>query len=93
MKILPEMKQVMELIKLYRSMIGSLMYLIVSRPDLCYSVGVCVRYQASPKESNLLAIKNIIEYVSAIAKYGLWYTHDTTTILVGYCDADWARKS
>ena len=78
---------------LYRSMIGSLMYLIGSRPDLCYSVGVYVRYQASPKESHLLAIKKIIKYVSEIAKYGLWYTHDTTAILVGYCDVDWARKS
>ena len=74
-------------------MIGSLLYLTTSRPDLCYSVGVCARYQASPKVSHLLATKKIIKYVSGIEDYGLWYTRDTTVSLVGYCDADWAGNS
>ena len=58
---------------LYRSMIGSLLYLTASRPDLCFSVGVCARYQANPKESYLTAVKRIIKYVNGTADYGLWY--------------------
>ena len=45
---------------LYRRMIGSLLYLTASRPNIAFSVGVCARYQASPKESHLLAVKRII---------------------------------
>ena len=56
---------------LYRSMIGSLLYLTAIRLDLCHSVGVCVRFQASSKESHLLAVKKIIKYVSRTTKYGL----------------------
>ena len=49
-----------------------------------------MRNHASPKESHLLAVKKIIKYVSGIIEYGLWYTQDTTTSLIGYCDVDWA---
>ncbi|XP_039122090.1 uncharacterized mitochondrial protein AtMg00810-like [Dioscorea cayenensis subsp. rotundata] len=52
---------------LYRSMIGSLLYLIASRPDISFSVGVCARYQATPKESHLKAVKRIIIYVHGTA--------------------------
>ena len=48
--------------KLYRSMIGSLLYLIVSHPNISFSVGACARYQANPKESHLTSIKRIIRY-------------------------------
>ena len=48
---------------LYRSMIGSLLYLTTSRPDISYSVGVCARYQVNPKESHMSALKRIIKYV------------------------------
>ena len=48
---------------LYRSMISSILYLIASRPDISYSVGVCARYQANPKESHMTALKRIIKYV------------------------------
>ena len=64
---------------LYRSMIGSLLYLTASRPDISYSVGVCARYQANPKESHMTALKRIIKYVKTIAEFGVWYS-----------DADWA---
>ena len=49
---------------LYRSMIGSLLYLTASRPDICYSVDVCASYQSDPKESHITAIKRIIRYIS-----------------------------
>ena len=45
---------------LYRSIIGSLLYLTASRPDIAFSIGVCARYQAAPKESHLIAVKRII---------------------------------
>ena len=56
---------------LYRSMIGSLLYLTASRPNISYSVGVCARYQANPKESHMTALKRIIKYVKTTAKFGV----------------------
>ncbi|KAK6136269.1 hypothetical protein DH2020_030000 [Rehmannia glutinosa] len=75
---------------LYRSMIGSLLYLTASRPDLMFSVCVCARYQADPKITHLNAVKRIIKYVSGSADLGIWYTKDTNTNLVGFSDLDWA---
>ena len=74
-------------------MISSLLYLTVSRLDLCYNVGICARYQANPKESHLLVVKKLIKYVSGKAELSLSYMHNTTTSLVGYCDVDWAGKT
>ena len=73
---------------LYRSIIGSLLYLIASRPDISYSVGVCARYQANPKEYHMTALKRIIKYVKTTAEFGLWYSKDTSDVLTGYSDAD-----
>lgn len=67
---------------LYRSMIGSLLYLIVSRPDICFSVGV---YQASPKESHLTTVKRIIRYVSGTVDHEIWFSSDTNSSLAGGC--------
>ncbi|CAM8971629.1 unnamed protein product [Rhodiola kirilowii] len=74
-------------------MIGSLLYLMASRPDITHAVGVCASYQANPKESHLMNVKRIIRYVCGTADYGLWYTKDTNSCLVGYCDADWAGNA
>ena len=49
---------------LYRSMIGTLLYLIASRPDIAFSVGVCARFQVAPKESHLTTVKRIIRYIN-----------------------------
>ena len=78
---------------LYGSMIGSLLYLTASRPDISYSVGVCVRYQANPKESHMIVLKRIIKYVKTIAEFGVWYNKDTNDVLAGYSNADWARNA
>lgn len=80
-------------VRLYRSMIGSLLYLTTSRPDISFSVGVCARYQARPKESHLHAVKGILKYIKGTVDLGIWYTKDTTPSLVGYSDADWADCS
>ena len=78
---------------LYRSMIGSLLYLIASRPDISYSVGMCARYQANPKESHMTALKRIIKYVETTAEFGVWYSKDTSDVLAGHFDADWAGNA
>ena len=75
---------------LYRSIIGSLLYLIASRPDIAFSVGVCARYQAAPKESHLTVVKRIIRYINGTPDYGLWYSKDSNACLASYSDADWA---
>ncbi|XP_059429147.1 uncharacterized mitochondrial protein AtMg00810-like [Corylus avellana] len=75
---------------LYRSMIRSLMYLTVIRSDISFSVGVCARFQANPKESHLTVVKRIICYVNGIVNYGIWYSRNTNLNLAGYSDADWA---
>ena len=78
---------------LYRSMVGSILYLTANRPDISYSVGVCARYQANPKESHMIALKRIIKYVKTTADFGVWYSKDTNDVLVGYSDADCARNA
>jgi len=78
---------------LYRSMIGSLLYLMASRPDIAFSVGVCARFQANPKESHLTAIKLIIRYVNAMINYGICFSRETNLVLSGYSDADWAGNA
>ena len=74
-------------------MIGSLLYLIASRPNISYSVGVCARYKANPKESHVIALKRIIKYVKTTANFGVWYSKDTNDVLTGYSDADWAKNA
>ena len=69
-------------------MIGSLLYLTASRPDISYSMGVCARYQANPKESHMIALKRIIKYVKTTADFGVWYNKDTNDVLAGYFDTD-----
>ena len=78
---------------LYRSMIGSLLYLTASRPNISYNVRVCARYQANPKESHITVVKRIIKYVKTTSNFGVWYDKDTNDILVGYSNADWARNA
>ena len=74
----------------YRGMIGSLMYLTSSRPDIVQSVGLCSRFQSKPKESHLSAVKMIIRYVHGTSNFGLWYPKIDDFSAVGYCDADFA---
>ena len=75
---------------LYKSMVAGLLYLTARRPDISYSVRVCARYQANPKESYMIALKRIIKYVKTTANFGVWYSKDTNDVLVGYSDAIWA---
>nr|GFB37147.1 retrovirus-related Pol polyprotein from transposon TNT 1-94 [Tanacetum cinerariifolium] len=71
-------------VHLYKSMIGSLMYLTASRPDIMYAVCVCTRFQVIPKVSHLHAVKRIFGYFKGQPKLGLWYHRDSPFELVAY---------
>ncbi|GKF25639.1 hypothetical protein Tco_0081533, partial [Tanacetum coccineum] len=77
-------------VHLYRSMIGSLMYLIASRPDIMFGVCACARFQVTPKTSHLLAVKRIFRYLKGKPTLGLWYSRDSPFELVAYIDSDYA---
>nr|GFA47845.1 ribonuclease H-like domain, reverse transcriptase, RNA-dependent DNA polymerase [Tanacetum cinerariifolium] len=74
---------------LYRSMIGSLMYLTASRPDIMFTVCACARYQVTPKECHLHVVKRIFRYLKGNPKLGLWYPKESPFDLVAYSDSDY----
>ncbi|KAJ9542522.1 hypothetical protein OSB04_029028 [Centaurea solstitialis] len=74
----------------YRGMIGSLLYLTASRPDIMFSTCLCARFQADPKESHLYAVKRIFRYLKGTPDLGLWYPKDSGFDLIGYSDSDFA---
>jgi hypothetical protein len=76
--------------KVYRSMIGYLLYLCASRPDIMLSACMCARFQADPKEVHLRAIKRIMRYLVYTPKFALWYPKGSTFDLIGYSNAHWA---
>ncbi|GKA46365.1 hypothetical protein Tco_0739248 [Tanacetum coccineum] len=80
-------------VHLYRSMIGSLMYLTTSRPDIMFAVCVCVRFQVTPKVLHLHAVKRIFRYLKGQPKLGLWYSRDSPFDLEAFSDSDYARAS
>ncbi|GKD45434.1 hypothetical protein Tco_1270079 [Tanacetum coccineum] len=75
---------------LYRSMIGSLMYLTTSRPDIKFAVCVCARFQVTPKTSYLLVVKRIFRYLKGKPTLGLWYSRNSSFELVAYTDSNYA---
>ncbi|GJW32903.1 putative ribonuclease H-like domain-containing protein [Tanacetum coccineum] len=77
-------------VHLYRSMIGSLMYLTTSRPDIMFAVCACARFQVTLKTSHLLAVKRIFRYLKGKPTLGLWYSRDSPFELVAYTDSDYA---
>ncbi|GJU93944.1 putative ribonuclease H-like domain-containing protein [Tanacetum coccineum] len=80
-------------VHMYRSMIGLLMYLTSSRPDIMFAVCACARYQVNPKVSHLHAMKRIFRYLKGQPKLGLWYLKDSPFDLVAYTDSDYAGAS
>ncbi|GJW85008.1 putative ribonuclease H-like domain-containing protein [Tanacetum coccineum] len=80
-------------VHLYRSMIGSLMYLTASRPDIMFAVSACSRHQVTPLTSNLNAVKKIFKYLKGQPKLGLWYPRDSPFMLEAYSDSDYAGSN
>nr|GFA14954.1 putative ribonuclease H-like domain-containing protein [Tanacetum cinerariifolium] len=77
-------------VHLYRSMIGSLMYLTAFRPDIMFAVSACSRNQVTPTTSNLEVVKKIFKYLKGQPKLGLWYPKESPLVLEAYSDSDYA---
>nr|GEY23375.1 hypothetical protein [Tanacetum cinerariifolium] len=75
----------------FRSMVGSLMYLTASRPDLVFAVCMCARYQAKPTKKHLEALKRVFWYLKGTINWGLLYPKDTAMALTAYAGADHAE--
>ncbi|CAN1780900.1 Retrovirus-related Pol polyprotein from transposon RE1 [Linum perenne] len=71
-------------------MIGSLLYLTASRPDIQFSVCLCARFQSSPRKSHLSAVKRIFRYLKGTASMGSWYSKNDSFGLLAYSDSDYA---
>ena len=74
-------------------MIGSLLYLTASRPNISSVVGVYARYQADPKVSRINQVKKILKYVNGTCDHAMLYSHGSNSMLVGYYNADWAGSA
>nr|GFA87278.1 copia protein [Tanacetum cinerariifolium] len=74
----------------YRSMIGALMYLTSSRPDIVHATCLCARYQDKPTEKHIKEVKRIFRYLRGTVNMGLWYTKDSGLELTRFSDADYA---
>ncbi|KAK6124547.1 hypothetical protein DH2020_041717 [Rehmannia glutinosa] len=74
----------------YRALIGSLLYLTASRPDITFVVGACARFQSAPKESHITVAKRILRYLKGCQEVGLWYPKEGGLKLIGYSGSDYA---
>nr|GEW57432.1 hypothetical protein [Tanacetum cinerariifolium] len=74
----------------FHSMVGSLMYLTTSRPDLVFTVCMCARYQDLPSKKHIEALKRVFQYLRGTINWGLWYLKDTSMALTAYADEDHA---
>jgi hypothetical protein len=70
--------------RLYRSMIGNLLYVTTSRPDVMQVVGQVARFQATPKETHVLVVKRIFRYLKGTTEFGLWYPKGNEMTMVTY---------
>ncbi|KAK6158554.1 hypothetical protein DH2020_005868 [Rehmannia glutinosa] len=74
----------------YIALIGSLLYLTASRPDITFAVGVCARFQSAPKDSHMTLTKRILRYLKGCQEVGLWYSKEGGFKLIVYSDSDYA---
>jgi hypothetical protein len=74
----------------YRIMIGSLLYLTATRPDILFAVSLCACFQASSRSSHRTTVQQIFRYLKYTLEFGIWYSASSSLNLVGFCDADFA---
>jgi hypothetical protein len=89
-KLSADAGEVLEDATLYRKIVGSLIYMTITRPDLNYTVGLESQFMQVPRKPHLDGVKHTLRYVSAIVDYGLFYKASTELQVHGYIDADWA---
>jgi len=75
---------------LYKQIIGSLMYLTITRPDITYVMSLISRYMENPTEMHLLAVNRILRYLQGMRYFGLWYKKGKKSELIGYTDSNYA---
>ncbi|KAJ0799808.1 putative RNA-directed DNA polymerase transcription factor Lambda-DB family [Helianthus annuus] len=76
---------------LYRSIVGALQYLTITRPDIAYAVNQVSQFLHAPTTDHFQEVKRILRYLKGTIAFGLHYNRPTSTSLIGYSDADWAR--
>nr|GEZ30482.1 uncharacterized mitochondrial protein AtMg00810-like [Tanacetum cinerariifolium] len=74
----------------YHGMIGTLLYLTASRPDLQFAICMCAWYQARPTKKHVHAVKRIFRYLRGTVNQGLWYSKDSSVTLIAFADVDHA---
>ena len=79
----------LEDVTMYRQLVGSLIYLTLTRPDISYVVGVVSRYMSNPKKPHLDAVRRILRYVKGIINFGILYQKTNDCQVMGYCDVDY----
>ena len=77
---------------LYRQLIGSLMYLVNTRPDICYAVNTLSQFMVEPRRAHWATTKHVLRYLKGTIEYGLKYTKGNEIQLSGFTDADWAGR-
>jgi hypothetical protein len=75
---------------LYRKLIGSLMYLVNTRPDICFVVNTLSQFQVEPKHEHWIVAKHFLRYIRGTLNYGLRYTSSSDIQLHGFTNSDWA---
>jgi hypothetical protein len=78
---------------LYRQLIGSLMYLVNTRPDICFVVNTLSQFQVEPRQEHWIVAKHVLRYIHGTINYGLRYTTSSDIQLHGFTDSDWARSA
>lgn len=76
--------------KLYRKLVGKLIYLTITRPDICFAVNQVSQHMQAPKEHHWRMVERVLMYLNGTQGLGIWMSCSKSTEVVGYCDADWA---
>ena len=89
-KLSAQVGDVVEDVTMYRKIVGSLIYLTITRPDLSYKVGLESQFMQLPRKPHLDAVRHTLCYVRSTLDYALFYAADAPLVLYGYTDVDWA---
>ncbi|GMI87317.1 cysteine-rich RLK (RECEPTOR-like protein kinase) 8 [Hibiscus trionum] len=76
----------------FRSLVGGLIYLTHTRPDIAYSIGVISRFMQCPSRDHFGAAKRVMHYIAGTMEYGIWYSKVSKFKLWGFTDSDWASS-
>lgn len=78
---------------MYQKLIGSLMYLVNTWPDICFVINILTRFQVEPRHNHWIAAKQVLRYLRGTVDYGLRYVSNEDMSLQGYTNSDWASST